>query len=417
MNIHFERKMAPEMAMECAEATMNKLKLHAEFRVYGKELKTYHCKLLDSTNNTVFYGCGKGIGIQSKVSSCFEAIEHYAIHAFCQYNHIQEQYYSLNNPLIVNKLKELQLLDSRIYRHKEKIPFTRFVDIISGDYLYYPLYLLDPRYGKNPPPSDTFNYQAYAWNACDSGIASGTSKEEASIHALNEAVERDAYSLFLIKAFLLNNKISIIDKQTVPAHLKKMINHIEKEYSEDLILVDITSDIGIPTILVTLTNQAMAIQPIGCGTSLFKDYALERALLESLQPLHLFNEHLANNQNQTLKNFATTPLLAKCAKADISQLTPYSQKVHFNTIPVYKGATSLEQQLHTIIQRIRDKNFTIYTATIADIDTGFQCVKYLIPGFENFYLVELGKYILPNKRGMNLIKKNSNSYTESIFSV
>jgi len=417
MNNNYERQLLPEMAMEIAESTMLKFKLRAEFSFYGNDLKTYHCKLLDTKNNTIFYGCGKGIGIQSKVSACFEAIEHYAVHSFCQYNYNQEHYYSLDNPLIVNKLKELHLLDPGIYRHQDKIPFARCEEIITGEYLYYPFYMLDPRYGKNPHPSDKFNYQPYAWNACDSGIASGTSREEASIHSLNEAVERDAYSLFLIQGFLLNNKISIIDKQSVPEYLKKMIKHIEREYAEELILVDITSDIGIPSILVTMTNQSMAIQPIGCGTSLFKDYALERALLESLQPLHLFNKHLANNQTQTLKNFATTPLLAKCAKADISQLTPNSQIVNFNSLPRYNGDTSLEQQFQTIVQRIRDKNFEIYTTTIADIDTGFHCVKYIIPGFEQFYLVEIGKNILPNKRGMNLIKKNYDSYTDLIFSV
>lgn len=417
MNRNYERQLLPEMAIEIAKSTMHKLKLHAEFSVYGHELKTYHCKLVDTENNTLFYGCGKGVGLQSMASACFEALEHYAVYSFCQYNHHQRDYYSLDNPLIVNKLKEYRLLDSKIYQHKDKIPFARCEEIITGEYLYYPLYMLDPRYGKNPAPSDKFNYHPYAWKACDSGIASGTSIEEASIHALNEAVERDAYALFLINAFLLNNKISIIDKQTVPEYLKKMIDQIEKEYTEELILVDISSDIGIPTILVTMTNQPMSIQPIGCGTSLFTDYALERALLESLQPVHLFNEHLANNQAQTLKNFATSPLLSKCAKADISILTPEAQIVDFNSIHSYNGDRSLKQQLNTIIQRIRDKDFEIYTTTIADIDTGFQCVKYIIPGFELFYLVEIGKFILPNKRGMNLIQKNSNLYTDSVFSV
>lgn len=415
MHNYYERQMLPEKAMQIAESTMMKLKLRAEFSFYGNDLQTHHCKLLDSKNNTVFYGCGKGRGIQSKVSACFEAIEHYAVHAFCQYNPNQAQYYSLTNPLVANKLKQFQLLDPGIYQHKEKIPFIRCIEVITGESLYYPLYMLDPRYGKNPPSADTFNYGPYAWNACDSGIASGTSREEASIHALNEAVERDAYSLFLIQAFLLNNTISIIDKKTVPEYLKKMIGHIEKEYAEDLILVDITSDIGIPTILVTMTNQPMAIQPMGCGTSLFKDYALERALLESLQPLHLYNQHLANNQKQTLNNFAATPLLFKCAKVDISQLIPNAQVVNFNTLPGYKGCRTLEKQHHTIVQRIRDKGFAIYATTIADIDTGFHCVKYIIPEFEQFYLVEIGKYILPNKRGINFIKKNCNAYTDAIF--
>jgi ribosomal protein S12 methylthiotransferase accessory factor len=419
MNHQYERQHSPEVALHCAQSTIAKFNLQAEFSVYGNDLKTYQCKLIDKTNKTLFYGCGKGLGIQSKVSSCFEALEHYAVHAYCQYNQTKESYYSLANPLIATKLKELNLLDSRIYQHQEQIPFAQCVETTTGEHLYYPFYMLDPRYGKNPHPADTFNYQPYAWNACDSGIASGASREEASIHALNEAVERDAHSLFLIKGFLLKQTIAVIDKQTVPSALQKIIHYIEQEYSEELILIDITSDIGIPTVLVSMTKQPMTIQPIGCGTSLFKDYALERALLESLQPLHLFNQHLADNQNQTLKNFSATPLLAQCAQADVSQLIRNAELRCFTSLPEYNGDHSLAQQFRTITQRIREQNCSIYATPIADFDTGFHCVKYIIPEFEQFYLVELGKYMVPNKRGMELIKKNRilEPYTDSIISV
>jgi ribosomal protein S12 methylthiotransferase accessory factor len=415
MNINSERQCAPEIAMQIAEATIKEFNLKVEFCAYGEEFKTYHCKLIDPQNNTLFYGCGKGIGIQSKVSACFEALEHYAVHAFCQLDKNTKLYDSLDKPFIVNPLKKYNLLDPQIYQSKEKIPFTRCLEIITGEELYYPLYMLDPRYAKNPAAADKFDYKPYAWNACDSGIASGTSKFEASIHALNEAVERDAYSLFLIQAFLLNNSINIIDKQSVPGHLQTIIRHIEKKYNEELILVDITSDIGIPTILVSMTQQAMTIQPIGCGTSLFKDYAMERALLESLQPLHLFNKHLSRNQDQIVSNFSKAPLLARCAKADITQLIQNAHTVSFDSLLEYKGSISLEKQLLTIIERISNKGFSIYTATIAEINTGFHCVKFIIPGFEQFYLVEIGKFILPNKRGMELIKANYSEKSESIF--
>ncbi|KTD74956.1 YcaO-like family protein [Legionella waltersii] len=415
MNINAERQYSPEIAMQIAESTIKELHLSAEFCAYGKEIKTYHCKLIDPQNNTVFYGCGKGIGLQSKVSSCFEALEHFAVHAFCQLDHPTHRYDSLENPIIINSLKKYGLLDPQIYQRKEKIPFTRCLEIITGEELYYPLYMLDPRYAKKPAPGDKFDYKPYAWNACDSGIASGTSELEASIHALNESVERDAYSLFLIQAFLLNHPMNIIDKRSVPQHLQVIINHIEKEYNEELILVDITSDIGIPTILVSMTKQEMTIQPIGCGTSLFKDYALERALLESLQPLHVLNKHLSSNQDQIMSNFAKAPLLARCAKADVLPLIQHARTVTFDSLLGYQGDKSLEKQFHTIIERIRSKGFSIYTATIAGTNTGFHCLKCIIPEFEQFYLVEIGKFILPNHRGMALIKEKFPDKTEANF--
>ncbi|WP_133140556.1 YcaO-like family protein [Legionella genomosp. 1] len=400
--MNYERQMPSRMALEKAKSTLNLLNLQADLQQYGTEIKTSHCKLTDNQSHSIFYGCGKGIGIQSIVSACFEALEHYAVFDFCQKH--QNNYFSLSNPLIADPLKTHQLLAPQIYQETAEMPFARFAEISTGEILYYPLYLIDPRYAKSPAAQDIFNYEPYSWQACDSGIASGTSEEEASIHALNEAIERDAYSLFLIQAFMLHAPVSIIDKNSVPEYLKEMINQIEREYDEELLLVDITSDIGIPSVLVSLTKQSMPVQPIGCGTSLYKDYALERALLESLQPLHLFNDHLLENQQKTLGNLAEKPLLAQCAKADIASLSAQFQIKHFDSLPDYKGASSLNHQLETIIQSIRKQNFSIYKTNLAELDSGFHCVKYIIPGLEQFYLVEIGKHILPNTRGMNFIR-------------
>lgn len=404
MPINCERENSLAWAWEIGQATIKKWRLDGHFSEQGKNFKTYHCQLTDPQSNTIFYGCGKGLGLQSKISACFEALEHYAVHNYC-HNHTQQHYHSLADPQIVNKLKELRLLDEKIYSHAQKIPFVHCAEVITGESLYYPFYLLDPRYTKHPAPTDQFNYQPYAWHACDSGIASGTSAAEAGLHALNEAVERDAYSLFLIRTFFLKQKIPVIAKESLPRHLFEIVQTIEADYHEKLIIVDITSDLGIPSFFVSMTKQGSLIQPVGCGTSLYKEYALERALLESLQPVHLYNQHLVDNQRQILAQLSTTPLLAQCAKADLSQLSANFQQTDFNNLPGCSTKLSVTQQMQLVIQRIRSQGFAIYTTPIADKDTGFHCAKYLIPGLEQFYLVETGKAILPNARGMALIKQ------------
>ena len=376
MSALYERQNSPETALSIAEASCEKLSLNLEFRIYGKELKTYHCKLTDTRNNTIFYGCGKGLGLQSKVSACFEALEHHAVYSFCQQQALRaENYYSLQDPSIVNALKSLRLLDSTMYQLPDKIPFIELNEVSTGAPLYYPLFLVDPRYGKNPAPIDHFDYGRYHWNACDSGIASGTSFSEASLHALNETIERDAYSLFLIQAFVLNNKVRVIAKHSVPKYLHNIISYIEQEYDEELVLIDMTSDIGVSTIGVSMTRQDRLIQPMGCGTSLNREYALERALLESLQPLHIYNEHLAKNQKQILDNFSATPLLAQCAKADVLELRDNFDLIDFNSLPTLHTQTSVDHQLNTVIDRIKVKGFKVYALKIADHDTGFTTVK------------------------------------------
>jgi len=243
--------------------------------------------------------------------------------------------------------------------------------------------------------------------ASDSGTASGTSFLEASIHALNELIERDAYSLFLINAFIRKQRhgIRVIDKKTIPDHLQAIVNHIEKTYQDELIIFDITSDLKVPSFFVSMTKQSQLLQPRGCGTSLNREYALERALLESLQPLHIYNEKARKNQQTILANFKETPLLLACAQADVSGLAESGETVHFNTLPGYDKHPSLEQQFHTITQRIKSHGFAVYMQTLASLPTGFTCVRYLIPELERFYMVQTGKYILPAKRGMRLIEQ------------
>lgn len=398
--------MLPEKAFAIAKATVEQLNLRAECKVYGANIKTTHCKLYDKANNAIFYGCGKGLGIQSIVSAYYEALEHHSIYAFCQeISQHRAHYFSLNDPMIYKELEQLDIIPKKMFKLAVEIPFILLSEVTTDKKLPYPIYLIDPRYAKKPSVHDKFDYQEIAWKASDSGTASGTSELEASIHALNEIIERDACSLFLIKTFIQKNNIRVINKLTLPAYLKNIVTEIETHYSEELIIVDMTSDIGVPSFFVSMTNQAHTIQPKGCGTSLNRDYALERALLESLQPLHIYNEQLRQNQKQILQNFAAFPLLAECAKADILARAKECEKVDFNSLPSYDAAATLEQQRNSLIERIKSQGFEIYTKQIAKAETGFNCMKYIVPGFEQFYLVQAGKYILPNKRGMTVLEK------------
>ena len=43
----------------------------------GSDIKTFQATISDDNIKKRFIGCGKGIGIQSKVSALFEAFEHY----------------------------------------------------------------------------------------------------------------------------------------------------------------------------------------------------------------------------------------------------------------------------------------------------------------------------------------------------
>jgi ribosomal protein S12 methylthiotransferase accessory factor len=96
MRSNFERQYTPEQSLLIAEHTLNQWELSIEMKAAGEKLQSYHCKLTDAKSKNIFYGCGKGLGLQSKASAIYEALEHYATHAFCQrYGADEKNYLSI----------------------------------------------------------------------------------------------------------------------------------------------------------------------------------------------------------------------------------------------------------------------------------------------------------------------------------
>jgi ribosomal protein S12 methylthiotransferase accessory factor len=387
MNSRYERAFSTEHSMWIAEQAINALNLRASDEAHGVDLQTYRCKLVDDAHQSIFYGFGKGLGLQSRVSAYYEALEHYAVHRFAQTTASHQENYIV----------------MEAYEHA--VPCVDLIDIRSQDKVSYPVFMLDPRYAKCQSKQDKMDYSSYAYHANDSGVASGTNITEASIHALNELVERDAHSLFLIEAFIKNKnqQIKLIDKATLPSTQQDIVNKIEEQYNDNLMIFDITSEIGIPVIYVSMTKQPFLIQPSGCGASLKAEYALERALLEALQPVHIHNEKLADNQQQIIKQLSDLPLLLKAAIADVTTLQNKYQKIDFKNVLDHDADLTLNDQLDLIIDKIEAMGYKVFQLPIINLDCGFTCVKFLIPEFEQFHLVQTGKRILPNKRGMRLL--------------
>ncbi|HIJ06951.1 MAG: Methanogenesis marker protein 1 [Methanomicrobiales archaeon 53_19] len=112
------------------------------------------------------------------------------------------------------------------------------------------------------------------------GIASGNTLEEAIIHGLLEVIERDAWSLVEASRYTGNRIIDITDPIS-----SSIINRFSQE-GVDLILRDITSDIGIPTCAAVADDTVLcdpALLVTGMGTHTAPEIALLRALTEVAQ--------------------------------------------------------------------------------------------------------------------------------------
>jgi ribosomal protein S12 methylthiotransferase accessory factor len=409
-NVNCERQYSPDRALNIISQEMEKLSLSVKYKSVGNSIKTYQCFITD--NDKTFIGCGKGIGMQSKVSATYEAFEHYYCYRrLTDQNHSEIKFLSIadvsnSKDLIThNKLPAAFLSNEAI-----KFPWLTYKSFISEEIYLHPLFLVEPRYAQNAQfPEDVFDYSPYAWLSSDSGTASGTSFTEAAIHAINECIERDATSVFLAKVFMKEKPLHLILKRSLPTYLQEYIKNIENETQDDLAIIDITSEFNIPTFCVSFTHQKNTlIQPKGFGTSLNKTYAIERALLEALQPLHLRTKTLEQFERDTVERFEPYPLLQKAAIADVKLVMDKNQYIEksFSSLEYANLSLSLDDQLNYLVNVCQSKGFIPYFTMISNKDSNITCVKVLIPGLDNFYTIQAGIFTLPSQRTIEFAHKN-----------
>ncbi|MDO5850946.1 MAG: YcaO-related McrA-glycine thioamidation protein [Methanobacteriaceae archaeon] len=114
------------------------------------------------------------------------------------------------------------------------------------------------------------------------GLASGNQLEEAIFYGLMEVIERDAWSIFEVHK---TNPIQIDVTTTQNQIIRDLVEKFERE-NITLNLLDITSNIGIPTVLAVSDDLSLkdpALLTIGVGTHLNPEIAVIRAITEVAQ--------------------------------------------------------------------------------------------------------------------------------------
>ena len=367
----------------------------------GSDIKTFQAIISDENIKKQFIGCGKGIGIQSKVSALFEAFEHYISYVTFHDENRAIRLQVAQNPslrsLIDQQILPKDFIDL-VGGADKTIPWIELNSLQDDQVVHYPLFLAEPRYSANNKFSyddSAFHNLSYLSNG--SGCASGSTFDEAMVHALNEAIERDATSLFLYNGFIRNNEVRIVDKATIPDYLKYYLTSIEREYNDELFIIDITSDIGVPCFCVTFSKYHAPIVPKGYGASLCATYALERALLESLQPVHLRNGPLNRVESNTVSRLERYPILAKAAVADINEVVENNnyRVIDFGEIQNLYCGQNLAKQKDVILSLMHKSSLNAYYHEVYEI-RGYSLVKVILSGSSQLCFLQVGNLVLPD---------------------
>lgn len=230
-----------------------------------------------SQEGSVSVYAGKGINTnQAKVSAMMEGFERYSAEK-------QE-----NDNTIIGTIKEISekgnYIDPKSLNlpkdfKKEKLSDAKLEWSKSRDIISEEEYFI---------PSNAI-YHPYINKNCQSlfkgntnGLASGNVLEEAILHGIFEVIERDAWSIFE----LTRKNVKQIDTNNIDNDVLNNILAKFKENDINIKLMDLTTDIKVPTIAATSDDTLLkdpALLTLGVGTHLNPEIAILRALTEVAQ--------------------------------------------------------------------------------------------------------------------------------------
>lgn len=403
-----ERAYSQNQSAELILNEFNALQFRMIESSHGDLYPTTYCELIDHNGTTLQDGMGKGVGLQAILSARFEALEHtitdltHGLVTGVWQGSIQDAK-ELNYKIICNSLpsyedpKTLSLsgywktfssskhAGTFIYPLSKLDPFSNYPKIYTDDELYKELITFDTPWLKN-----------------NNGSAIGATQDDAFLHAYNEAIERYSLSSLYVDCFLKENTrpVTLINKNSLPDDLKRMISTIETENGVILDIIAMTSELGVPSFTVKAYCSKKLPQALGYGTSLYADYALQRALLECQQLLHTRHHPIYGPLNlqerKTVgERLESWPKVKSAVNIDLEKCQ--TSELDFpNNHQIEISVAEQKQYLEDLFHK---HDIEVFSAVTYKSKVNSICaVRILIPDFSDFSFIEAGLPVTPSGR-------------------
>lgn len=417
MQKNFEREHNINDALHKGINVCKELGIKINYENIGEFLQTEYAELVDLQGRKLTSGVGKGGGLTSKARALFESLEHYLTEYKIDYS--KQKLFLLEkipNIKYFNNEKIIQLLYSDSDR--EKLILCKKYTNIKNDSkeFWYPTFITNPFYADNPKCFDQeIDYSKLKRYSSNSGTAIGCSLNEAIIHASNEVIERDALSLFLLKYYYYRNNdtVKIINRETLSLDVQEFLSNAEKEIDQKIILVNLTTELKIPVILAILEHNKFGIPIYGSGSSLYREYAVKRAISELIQSYHMIQAY-PNASKEIMHNINCLngfPNHYVCAEFNTNTLLNAFEieQVDFKTLSNYT-LDNLDGYLDYLVQILNNHDFDIYYSICQKFSNGVHLVNVIIPNTERFFNILFGQIVFPSDRGKIKTSINNKSF-------
>jgi ribosomal protein S12 methylthiotransferase accessory factor len=345
-------------------------------------------------------GLGKGDGEAAKAGALFESLEH------------------LLSSLSGLKIKSVELRRTRdlsegplsrdgAVRLLSDLPNSLMAclpyEFLNGNgTVEVPIFLSVPEYPGQEAASlremlgDGFDYSAVGRYSSNNGWAAGISETEAVVHALNEVIERDALSLLLIEQFLTSDPepIRIVNPASLPDELAALHARAEEVVANQVSLIDMTTDLGVPAFLSFFSpERGQPARIRGAGASLSRSYAINRSLSELVQAR--IHQQTADQEPEVYDHTLRYARLHACRRADFTDRLPHAVLVDYEDTTAPETPIQHEQRL---LEILTDRGYEVYRYTHYAA-ASLAVINVYVPGLERFVLVTDGQLVIPGDRG------------------
>ena len=221
--------------------------------------------------------------------------------------------------------------------------------------------------------------------ADSNGCAAGAVLEEAVLQGLLELVERDAVALWWYSRARRRG----VDLAT--SH-DPYVNRLQAHYralQRSLWVLDITSDLGVPTFAALSARTAQAQQDIlyGFGAHLDPAVALSRALTELNQSLDAVPLAGGPPQAQSYRGSDESVLWWRTATVQNQPyLAPSADHAALRLPDLPDESTDrIDQDVHGLVQRLAQRGIDVLVLDQSRPDVGLPVVRVVAPGLRHFW--------------------------------
>ncbi len=372
------RMISPEESLEKLKAKLPLFKITRVANITGLDhIGIPVVAVYRPNSRSIAVSQGKGISLASaKVSGIMESIELYhAEHIskpllFGSYNDLKKK----NNLVNVDSLTQVR--NSRFHNDLQLLWVEGFDLISKADY-WVPFELVNMS-SRLPVPSGSGCFPSNS-----NGLASGNHIQEAILHSICEAIERDSTTLWEIRSDEDKAKTRIRLETIKDSYCRTVLDQLFKEKIQ-VAVWETTSDIGVPAFLCEITNDfKLSIHAVhsftGMGCHVNKAIALSRAVTEAVQcRLTIISGARDDLNHSDYQNFFQGDRIV----GRYERLLEFEETRNFDEVISFEGGT-FGEDINFVLNRLKEKNIeNVIAVNLTKEEFEIPVVKTIIPGLE-----------------------------------